>query len=76
MASAEAVKKGLRRKWQATVKQRSEPSSADAPVLNDEQQWNEQWQKLWRDIGVPFLYSPFFFGFWDCLHAHVARACQ
>jgi hypothetical protein len=55
MASAEAVKKGLRRKWQATVKQRSEPSSADAPVLNDEQQWNEQWQKLWRDIGVPFF---------------------
>jgi hypothetical protein len=55
MASAEAVKKGLRRKWQATVEQRCEPSAADEKVLNAEQKWNEQWQKLWRDIGVPFF---------------------
>ena len=52
MASVEAVKKGLRRKWQATVKQRDEPRAAEATVRTAEEQWNEQWQKLWRDIGV------------------------
>jgi hypothetical protein len=52
MASVEAVKKGLRRKWQATVKHRDEPRATEATVRTAEEQWNEQWQKLWRDIGV------------------------
>lgn len=43
----DAVKKGLRRKWQATVKDRTEPAPAERSA---DDEWKEQWKKLWRDI--------------------------
>ncbi len=54
-----AAKVGIRRKWQATVKNRSEPPSA--LICSAEEEWNQQWKTLWRDIGkdaLPFCPSP------------------
>jgi len=41
---------GLRKKWLATVRQRPNPPGAPPPPTQA-QQWDEQWKKLWRDIG-------------------------
>lgn len=49
-----AVKVGLRRKWQATLKNR-EPSSSAACRADEE--WERQWKSLWRDIGRLVSYT-------------------
>ena len=46
------VKIGLRRKWQATVKNRPEPEKVIASVASDEDRWQEEWKKFWPDIGL------------------------
>jgi hypothetical protein len=48
-----AAKLGIRRKWQATVKHRGEPPSSCPFSAEDE--WNQQWKTLWRDIGKDAL---------------------
>ena len=57
------LKQGLRRKWQATVKKRGEPP--EVSIKDAEKQWNEQWKKLWRDIGMKYVHcANFLFFIW------------